>query len=236
MTDALWYLGRGTGVVSLVLLTLVVALGIATRSGRPLLGLPRFAVTAVHRSAEPARRRVPLVHVVTCSSTRTRSSTCSPSSSRSPPAPSRSGRPGRAGARPRPRAGGDQPAARPDRAAGLARGALAGLRGLAGGAAARPRLRHRRRHRLDARDHRGVRRWRWPPRGALAGWVRRAEPPAPSPVRPRHRRSGSDDRAHDDHEPAAGRRRRRAATATSAARWPVAGRVRAADRDWTPPG
>lgn len=51
MSDALWYLGRGTGVVSLVLLTLVVALGVATRSGRPLPGLPRFAVTAVHRSA-----------------------------------------------------------------------------------------------------------------------------------------------------------------------------------------
>jgi sulfoxide reductase heme-binding subunit YedZ len=36
-------------VVTLVLFTLVVALGIATRSGRPLLGLPRFAVTTVHR-------------------------------------------------------------------------------------------------------------------------------------------------------------------------------------------
>jgi sulfoxide reductase heme-binding subunit YedZ len=51
MTDALWYLGRGTGVVSLLLLTLVVALGIATRSGRPLVGLPRFAVGALHRNA-----------------------------------------------------------------------------------------------------------------------------------------------------------------------------------------
>jgi sulfoxide reductase heme-binding subunit YedZ len=51
MTDALWYLGRGTGVVSLVLLTVVVALGVATRSGRPAFGLPRFAVAAVHRNA-----------------------------------------------------------------------------------------------------------------------------------------------------------------------------------------
>jgi methionine sulfoxide reductase heme-binding subunit len=51
MTDALWYLGRGTGVVSLALLTLVVVLGISTRSGRPLPGLPRFAVAALHRSA-----------------------------------------------------------------------------------------------------------------------------------------------------------------------------------------
>lgn len=51
MSSALWYLGRGSGVVSLVLLTIVVALGIATRSGRPLPGLPAFAVAAVHRSA-----------------------------------------------------------------------------------------------------------------------------------------------------------------------------------------
>jgi sulfoxide reductase heme-binding subunit YedZ len=51
LTDALWYAARGTGVMTLVLLTVVVALGIATRSGRPLPGLPRFAVAAVHRSA-----------------------------------------------------------------------------------------------------------------------------------------------------------------------------------------
>jgi len=49
--SAAWYLARGTGVVSLLLLTIVVALGIATRSGRPAFGLPRFAVTAVHRNA-----------------------------------------------------------------------------------------------------------------------------------------------------------------------------------------
>ena len=65
MTAALWYLGRGTGVVSLVLLTLVVALGIATRAGRPLLGLPRFAVTAVHRSASLLAVVFLVVHVVT---------------------------------------------------------------------------------------------------------------------------------------------------------------------------
>jgi sulfoxide reductase heme-binding subunit YedZ len=65
MTDALWYLGRGSGVVSLVLLTLVVALGIATRSGRPLPGLPRFAVTAVHRSASLLAVAFLVVHVLT---------------------------------------------------------------------------------------------------------------------------------------------------------------------------
>jgi len=51
VSDAAWYLARGTGLVSLVMLTVVVALGIATRSGRPAFGLPRFAVTAVHRNA-----------------------------------------------------------------------------------------------------------------------------------------------------------------------------------------
>jgi methionine sulfoxide reductase heme-binding subunit len=51
MTDALWYFGRGSGVVSLVLLSLVVALGIGARSGRPAFGLPRFAVNLMHRNA-----------------------------------------------------------------------------------------------------------------------------------------------------------------------------------------
>jgi sulfoxide reductase heme-binding subunit YedZ len=51
MTEALWYFGRGTGVVSLVLLSIVVALGIGARSGRTAFGLPRFAVNLVHRNA-----------------------------------------------------------------------------------------------------------------------------------------------------------------------------------------
>lgn len=51
MTDALWYFGRGSGVVSLVLLTIVVALGIGARSGRTAFGLPRFAVNLLHRNA-----------------------------------------------------------------------------------------------------------------------------------------------------------------------------------------
>jgi methionine sulfoxide reductase heme-binding subunit len=50
-TTALWYLGRGTGVVTLVLLTVSVLLGIATRSGRRAPWLPRFAVTTLHRNA-----------------------------------------------------------------------------------------------------------------------------------------------------------------------------------------
>jgi sulfoxide reductase heme-binding subunit YedZ len=50
-SSVLWYTARGTGVTTLVLLTLVVALGIGSRSGRELFGLPRFAVAAVHRNA-----------------------------------------------------------------------------------------------------------------------------------------------------------------------------------------
>lgn len=50
-TSALWFLGRGTGVVALVLLTLSVVLGIVTRSGRRLPLLPRFTLADLHRTA-----------------------------------------------------------------------------------------------------------------------------------------------------------------------------------------
>ncbi|TCK22957.1 ferric reductase-like transmembrane domain-containing protein [Pseudonocardia endophytica] len=65
MTDALWYLGRGSGVVSLVLLTVVVVLGIAGRSGRSIAGLPRFAVAAVHRAASLLSVVFLAIHVLT---------------------------------------------------------------------------------------------------------------------------------------------------------------------------
>jgi len=65
MTEALWYAGRGTGLVSLVLFTLVVVLGIATRSGRPLAGLPRFAITELHRNASLTALVFLLIHVTT---------------------------------------------------------------------------------------------------------------------------------------------------------------------------
>jgi len=48
-SEALWALGRGNGVVALAFMTISIALGIATRSGRPLVALPRFAVADVHR-------------------------------------------------------------------------------------------------------------------------------------------------------------------------------------------
>jgi sulfoxide reductase heme-binding subunit YedZ len=49
--SVLWYTARGTGITTLVMLTIVVALGIGSRSGRELFGLPRFAVAIVHRNA-----------------------------------------------------------------------------------------------------------------------------------------------------------------------------------------
>jgi sulfoxide reductase heme-binding subunit YedZ len=50
MSEAFWALGRGSGVVLLALMTLSMLLGILTRSGRPLIGLPRFGVTLLHRN------------------------------------------------------------------------------------------------------------------------------------------------------------------------------------------
>ena len=49
--DTLWYLARGSGTVSLILLTVVVALGIGTRAGGSFAGMHRLVVTSVHRSA-----------------------------------------------------------------------------------------------------------------------------------------------------------------------------------------
>jgi predicted ferric reductase len=64
MSEALWALGRGTGVVALVLMTVTVVLGILTRSGRPAFGLPRFAVTLVHRNSALIGAIFIVIHVV----------------------------------------------------------------------------------------------------------------------------------------------------------------------------
>jgi sulfoxide reductase heme-binding subunit YedZ len=64
MTDqALWALGRGTGITALGFLTISLALGIATRSGRRIVALPRFAVADVHRFAALAGTTLVLLHV-----------------------------------------------------------------------------------------------------------------------------------------------------------------------------
>jgi methionine sulfoxide reductase heme-binding subunit len=64
MNDALWSLGRGTGVVSLVVLTLAIVLGILSRSGRSFAGLGRFGLNEVHRTAALTGVGLIVVHVV----------------------------------------------------------------------------------------------------------------------------------------------------------------------------
>jgi sulfoxide reductase heme-binding subunit YedZ len=49
-TASLWFASRATGVVALVLLTVVMVLGIAVNRHGRLPGLPRFAVTSLHRA------------------------------------------------------------------------------------------------------------------------------------------------------------------------------------------
>jgi sulfoxide reductase heme-binding subunit YedZ len=62
---ALWYASRATGIVSLLLLSLAVMLGIlVNRQGR-LPGLPSFAVTGLHRSLSLLAVLFTAVHVVT---------------------------------------------------------------------------------------------------------------------------------------------------------------------------
>ncbi len=62
---ALWYASRATGVVSLLLLSLVVILGIlVNRQGR-LPGLPSFAVTGLHRSISLLSVAFIAMHVIT---------------------------------------------------------------------------------------------------------------------------------------------------------------------------
>ena len=75
MSAAFWALGRGTGVVALVLFTVALVLGIVARSGRPVPWLGRFGTSDLHRTAaltgdRPGRPRTS----PPCTSTPTRSS------------------------------------------------------------------------------------------------------------------------------------------------------------------
>src|SRR5260370_26163180 len=64
-TTAFWYASRATGIVALLLLTAVLVLGIlVNRQGR-LPGLPRFAVTNLHRNLSLLAVVFIAVHVVT---------------------------------------------------------------------------------------------------------------------------------------------------------------------------
>jgi sulfoxide reductase heme-binding subunit YedZ len=64
-TTAFWYASRATGIVALLLLTAVLVLGIlVNRQGR-LPGLPRFAVTNLHRNISLLAVAFIVVHVLT---------------------------------------------------------------------------------------------------------------------------------------------------------------------------
>lgn len=63
MNEALWALGRGTGVVALLMFTVSLVLGIAARSGRPLPGLGRFGTSDLHRTAALTGTGLVAVHL-----------------------------------------------------------------------------------------------------------------------------------------------------------------------------
>jgi methionine sulfoxide reductase heme-binding subunit len=64
-STALWYASRATGVVALLLLTAVLLLGLlVTRQGR-LPGLPRFAVSGLHRNISLLATVFVVFHVLT---------------------------------------------------------------------------------------------------------------------------------------------------------------------------
>lgn len=65
LTAALWDLSRGTGSVALVMLTLSLVLGVLTRSGRAALGVGRFGVAELHRTAALTGVGLIVLHVTT---------------------------------------------------------------------------------------------------------------------------------------------------------------------------
>jgi predicted ferric reductase len=65
MSSAFWALGRGTGVVALVLFTVALVLGIVARSGRPVPWLGRFGTSDLHRTAALTGTGLVVAHVAT---------------------------------------------------------------------------------------------------------------------------------------------------------------------------
>ena len=61
----LWYLNRASGMVSLVLMTLVVVLGVVVRRQGRLPGLPRFFLVGLHRNVSLLSALLLGVHVAT---------------------------------------------------------------------------------------------------------------------------------------------------------------------------
>jgi methionine sulfoxide reductase heme-binding subunit len=64
-STALWYTSRATGVVSLLLLTAVLLLGLLVTRQKRVPGLPRFAVTGLHRNLSLLAVVFVVVHVLT---------------------------------------------------------------------------------------------------------------------------------------------------------------------------
>jgi DMSO/TMAO reductase YedYZ heme-binding membrane subunit len=62
---AFWYASRATGIVSLLLLTAVLVLGMLVNRQGKLPGLPRFAVTSLHRNMSLLAVAFIAVHVLT---------------------------------------------------------------------------------------------------------------------------------------------------------------------------
>ena len=172
-----WYLTRATGVVCLVLLTLVVVLGVLDVRRFTPSGMPRFVVGSLHREHRAPGDRVPRPARPRVGARRYASISLAdaviPFHGTYRPILARARRrrlgPAR-GHRPH------EPAAAQGRPPRLARGALARLRLLARGPAARPRHGQRREkplaagHRRRVRPHRaaGAMSWR-----ALDGWPSR---------------------------------------------------------------
>jgi predicted ferric reductase len=65
MNTAFWYASRATGVVALLLLTAVLVLGILVNRRGRLPGLPRFAVTGLHRNLSLLAVVFIVAHIVT---------------------------------------------------------------------------------------------------------------------------------------------------------------------------
>lgn len=62
---ALWYLSRATGLVSFILLSLVVVLGVTIARRGKVPGLPRFAGVGLHRNAALFAVVLLVIHIVT---------------------------------------------------------------------------------------------------------------------------------------------------------------------------
>ncbi len=62
----LWYLNRGSGAVTMVLLTVTVVLGVLSLGGRPAGRVPRFVFQSLHRNAALLAFVMLGAHIVSC--------------------------------------------------------------------------------------------------------------------------------------------------------------------------